>query len=80
MIHWTKIKKAVEDNGGTWTDREAGEAFLAGLGVTVSEPEVAVTFDRSKPHGVIAGSDDRWPGAAYSQGGHIFNAQGKKVG
>lgn len=85
MIHWTKIKKAVEDNGGTWTDRAAGEAFLVINGIVLEESEPApatpaVTFDASKPHGTFHGEDARYPGAKFSQGGHYFNAQGKKVG
>lgn len=79
MIHWTKLKKAVEEAGGTWTNREEAETFLAGQGLMPAD-EPDVVFDDSKPYGVIVGSDDRWPGARFSQGGHLFNAQGKKVG
>ena len=87
-IHWTKLKRAVEDAGGTWTNRDDAEVFLANAGIEVAEDpapapvaqSVDVTFDRSKPHGKVVGSDQRFPGAAYSQGGHYFNAEGKKVG
>jgi hypothetical protein len=87
-IHWTKLKRAVEDAGGTWTNRDDAEVFLANAGIEVAEDPapapvaqpVDVTFDRSKYYGTVVGSDPRFPGAAYSQGGHYFNAAGKKVG
>lgn len=84
MLHWTKLKKAVEEAGGTWTTREEAEAFLASVGqdvvATQIEPKASVAFDPSRPYSEVIGSDPRFPGAAYGQGGHYFNKQGKKVG
>ncbi len=77
MIHWTHIRKAVQDAGGTWTTREEGEAFLAGLNVVVAEETL---FDRNKPYGTVHGYDARFPDAAYLQGGAYFDKRGKKVG
>lgn len=79
MIHWTKVKKAVEEAGGVWTDREAGEAFLAGRSaMPADEPDVV--FDKSKPYAEISGFDARFPRARYMQNRVYFDAQGKKVG
>jgi len=88
MIHWTKLKRAVEDAGGTWTNRDDAEVFLANAGIEVADEPApapivqpdAVEFDKRKPHGVVVGSDKRFPCAAYVQGGHYFDATGKKVG
>jgi len=74
-IHWTKLKRAVEDAGGTWTTREEAETFLASAGVVVAdEPEVV--FDPSKEHTEVFGGG----AARYGQGGHYFDTAGKKVG
>jgi hypothetical protein len=73
-IHWTKLKKMVEDAGGTWTTREEAEAFLASAGVVVAdEPEVV--FDPAKEYSEVFGG-----AARYCQGGHYFNTKGEKVG
>ena len=88
MIHWTKLKKAVEDAGGTWTNRDDAEVFLANAGIdVVDEPAPAVTtpapkqaaFDRGQPYGEIIG-DIGIPGARFLQGGHYFNNRGEQVG
>jgi len=76
-LHWTKVKKAVEDAGGTWTTREEGEAFLSGAPVML---DLGSIFDPSKPHSKFIGHDDRFPGAVYGQGGSYFDKHGKRVG
>lgn len=73
MIHWTKLKQAVESAGGTWTNREDAEVFLAGR---MPEEDVPV-FDKSRPYFEVSGRTD---GAYYKQGDTYFNQQGKKVG
>ena len=80
-IHWTKLKKAVEDAGGTWTTREEAEAFLANAGVSVPDEAVTLagTFDSTKDYSEVFG-DIGVPGACFSQGGRYFNTKGEQVG
>ena len=84
MLHWTKLKKMVEEAGGTWSTREAAEEFLARSGVEIVEPEPApkraASFDRSAPYADVYGAIDTAPGARFMQGGVYFNVRGEQVG
>jgi len=88
-IHWTKLKKAVEDAGGTWTNRDDAEVFLANRGIEVADepaPVAApaqikrVALDRSLPYADVFGSVENAPGARFMQGGTYFNTKGEQVG
>ena len=90
QIHWTHLKKRVEEMGGTWTNREDAEKFLAEVKVVgnVSAPVEPVKesrpsgarFDPDQPHGMVSGEIEGMPGARYFQAGRYFTATGKQVG
>lgn len=79
-IHWTKLKKAVEEAGGAWTTREEAESFLDAIGKMPAEEVSDAAFDPDAPYGQVSGEVDGAPGAYYCQGDAYFNKAGKKVG
>ena len=88
-MHWSALKKLVEEKGGKYEGKEQAIAFLTGSepapdAQPVAAPAVAknsaVFFDKSKPYGDVSGEIEGMPSARYFQGGHYFNPQGEKVG
>ena len=79
-LHWRTIKKMVEDKGTIYENREQAEAFLLSLPEEERPVIKMVMLDRSLPVGEIYGVMDECPNARFSQGGHLFDGEGKKVG
>ena len=81
-LHWTALKRLVEEKGGTYEDKAQAIAFLSSD--TQPAAPVAsntnVTFDKSKPYGDVSGEIEDMPGARYFQNGHFFNGVGVMVG
>jgi len=78
-MHWTALKKLVEEKGGEWEDKAAAIAFLSNP-VTLPDNKNTVTFDKSKPYGEIFGVVEGMPGVRFRQNGCYFNVNGVKVG
>lgn len=92
-MHWQELKKLMEARGLKWENKaQAIEALgkLETAEANASKPDSApevkapkgvdVTLDKSKPYGTVHGKDDRFPDAAFSQGGRYFNRDGNQVG
>ena len=76
-LHWHTLKAMAEKAGGKYENKAQVIAFLSG------EPMDAVAvpgvFDKSRDYGLISGDVEGFPGAAFSQNGHLFNARGEKL-
>ncbi len=89
-LHWTALRKMVEDAGGRYEGKPQAIEFLttgkpAEVSSDVAVQVVAhsssgITLDRSRPFGHVSGDIEEAPNARYFQGGHYFNTQGEKVG
>ena len=76
-LHWTALKKLVEEKGGTYEDKAQAIAFLS----SDTQPSAPVgTFDKSQPYGDVSGEIEDMPGARYFQNGHFYNGVGVMVG
>ena len=88
-MHWTQLKKLVEERGGEYTNKPDALIFLNQPAVGCNAPSVGSmntatasdpVFDKSKPYGEICGSVDGAPCARYIQDGVFYNNNGVKVG
>ena len=90
-LHWTALKKLVEDRGGKYEGKEQAIAFLSGdpmpLAPVVTAKEApalvsgdVIRFDKTKDYGHVTGDIEEMPGARYFQSGHFFNVHGEMVG
>ena len=90
-LHWTALKKLVEERGGKYEGKDQAIAFLKTdpqpISPVVSAEQApaivsgdTVVFDRSQPYGQVSGDIEEMPGARFFQNGHFFNVRGECVG
>jgi len=87
-MHWKQLKKLVEQNGGEWSNVEAGVDFLENL--LLHEPDVVgpprpedsapkqdgvPVLDKEAPFGEIFGTCT----ARFMQNGHYFGPAGEYI-
>ena len=76
-LHWHTLKAMAEKVGGKYENKAQVIAFLAGGPIEAAA--VPGVLDKSCDYGAISGEIEGFPGAVYSQGGHLFNALGEKL-
>ena len=85
-MHWTQLKKQLEEKGLQYESKEqAINALVDEVGSNAPPDQPPKTsrnhvFDAKKPHGLITGKIDGAPGARFFQDGNLYNSEGVKVG
>lgn len=84
-MHWSHLKKMLEEKGLTYESKEKAIADLSeATGATPPDAPTsaakAVAFDAKQPHGLISGEIEGAPSARFLQHGNFYTSEGVKVG
>jgi hypothetical protein len=81
-IHWSELKKMMEEKGRRYTGKEQAIAFLSGAEARIETIPVipdlisaSTRLDRSRPFGQVIGS----PTVYYTQDGYDFDSNEDKI-